>query len=47
MKNDGIGSVCSTYEKIINDDGSSMRKREDEKYLEDIGVGPGIILKRF
>jgi len=42
-----MSSACSTYEKMINDDGSSVRKREDVNYLDDIGVGPRIILKRL
>ena len=44
-KDDGMGSACGAYEK--HDDGNSVRKREGENYLEDIGVVPRIILKRF
>jgi len=47
MKDDGMGSACGTYEKTINDNGSSMGKPEGENYLEGIGVVPRIILKRF
>jgi hypothetical protein len=43
----GRAQHVARMKKKINDDGSSVRKHEGVNYLDDIGVGPRIILKRF